>query len=54
LQNINGIGEKTIEILLKNLKSVNKIKKASKQELENIVGHAKAKIIKEYFNANNN
>ena len=49
LQNIKGIGEKTIEILLSKTKSVNKAKKLSLNELCEIVGNAKAKILYEYF-----
>ncbi|MDD2633969.1 MAG: excinuclease ABC subunit UvrC [Bacteroidales bacterium] len=49
LNNISGIGPKTIEDLLKNFKSVSRIKKANLQDLEQVVGKAKAKIIHEYF-----
>jgi excinuclease ABC subunit C len=49
LDEINGIGPKTKEILLKHFGSVEKIKSASPAELENMVGRAKAVILTEYF-----
>lgn len=49
LHGINGIGENTIEKLLKTFGSVKRIKEASLQALETAVGKAKAKIIAEYF-----
>lgn len=47
LESINGIGEKTIQDLLKSFKSISKIKSASQTELAEIVGNAKAKILKD-------
>lgn len=47
LDNIKGIGEKTKSILLKQYKSVNRIKNAEEKELIELIGSAKAKIIKE-------
>ena len=47
LDDIKGIGPKTKDILMKKYMSVKKIKNASLEELESIVGKAKAKIIKE-------
>lgn len=49
LQNITGIGEKTIEILLSKTKSVNKIKQLKIEELIEIIGKSKAEIVFEYF-----
>jgi len=49
LDNINGIGQKTKEILLKDLKSIDKIKNVDLGELSDLVGKNKAKIIKEYY-----
>ncbi|MBR6197117.1 MAG: excinuclease ABC subunit UvrC [Bacteroidaceae bacterium] len=49
LDNIKGIGPATKTLLLKNFKSVKRIKEASSEEIEKIVGTSKAKIIKEYF-----
>ncbi len=47
LDNIKGIGEKTKTLLLKEFKSVKRIREADIKELEAHVGPAKAKIIKE-------
>ena len=51
LNNIKGIGEKSKEALLKKLHSVKRIREASEADLEAIVGGAKAKIIREYFDS---
>ena len=48
LDSIKGIGEKTKLALIKEFKSVKRIKEASLEQLENIVGKSKAKIIYEY------
>ena len=47
LDTIKGIGEKTKTDLLKEFKSVKRIKEASLEEISAIAGEAKAKIIKE-------
>ena len=47
LDTIKGIGEKTKTALLKEFKSVKRIKEASLEEISAIEGEAKAKIIKE-------
>lgn len=47
LDTIKGIGEKTKTALLKEFKSVKRIKEASLKEISAITGEAKAKIIKE-------
>lgn len=49
LHDIPGIGEKTSEALLKQLKSVKRVKESSKEILEEIVGKKKAEIIFGYF-----
>jgi excinuclease ABC subunit C len=49
LDQINGIGPKTKEILLKHFESVEKIKSASIEELENLVGPSKSSILSGYF-----
>jgi len=49
LDQIKGIGPKTKEILLKHFDSVDKIKSASTEELENLVGSAKSAILSGYF-----
>jgi excinuclease ABC subunit C len=50
LDNIPGIGEKTIVKLLKDFKSVKRIKEATLEELATAIGTAKAKEIYQYFN----
>ena len=49
LEAIKGIGPETAEQLLRELKSVKKIKEAPLELLENIIGKAKAKLVKDYF-----
>jgi len=51
LEEIPGVGEKTIELLLSKLKSVKRIKEANLETLEEILGKSKAKVIWEFFNA---
>jgi len=50
LEEIPGVGEKTIELLLSKLKSVKRIKESNLETLEEILGKSKAKVIWEYFN----
>ncbi|EJL70994.1 excinuclease ABC subunit UvrC [Chryseobacterium populi] len=50
LEEIPGVGEKTIELLLSKLKSVKRIKESNLETLEEILGKTKAKVIWEYFN----
>ena len=50
LDNIKGIGPKTKETLLAELKTVKRIKESDIQTLSNIIGATKAKIIFNYFN----
>lgn len=47
LDDVKGIGEKTKTMLLKEFKSVKRIKEASLEALSRVVGEAKAKIIQE-------
>ncbi|MBB4119349.1 excinuclease ABC subunit C [Mesonia hippocampi] len=49
LQEIPGVGEKTAVALLRQLRSVKNIEKASKEKLTNIVGVAKATLVYNYF-----
>ncbi len=49
LTDIEGIGEATAQLLLKHFKSVKKIKEATLDEISEIVGNAKAKIVFEHF-----
>jgi excinuclease ABC subunit C len=51
LDDIKGIGPKTRDELLKALKSVKKIRNTELEELTNIIGQAKAKIVYDYFHA---
>ncbi len=53
LEEIPGIGEKTIELLLQKLRSVKRVKESSQETLEEILGKSKGKIVWEYFNENN-
>jgi excinuclease ABC subunit C len=53
LDEISGVGEKTVNTLLSDFRTVAKIKTASLEELENSIGKAKAKIVKGHFEGNN-
>lgn len=53
LDEIKGIGKTAKEALLKKFKSTKRVKEATQEELEEIVGKHKASLIKEYFNINN-
>ena len=50
LDSITGVGEKTKQLLLRNFKSVKRIKEAPEEQLAQVVGPAKAKLV---FNALN-
>ncbi|MCQ2606401.1 MAG: excinuclease ABC subunit UvrC [Bacteroidales bacterium] len=49
LENIEGVGPKTIELLFKKFKAISAIKSASIEELSLVVGPDKAKKIRSYF-----
>ena len=49
MDDIKGIGPKTKELLMKHFKSVKRIKNASQEELEKVIGKSKALIIIKYF-----
>jgi excinuclease ABC subunit C len=49
LDNIKGIGEEAKKLLLNKFKSVKRIKSASSEEIEAVVGKHKAKLVTEYF-----
>jgi excinuclease ABC subunit C len=49
LTQIPGIGTKTFELMMKQFKTLSKIKSADMQSLAAIIGQAKAKIVLEYF-----
>ena len=51
LEEIPGVGEKTIQQLLSKLKSVKRIKEASLETLEEVLGKSKAKAVWEHFNS---
>ncbi|MGX9985436.1 excinuclease ABC subunit UvrC [Soonwooa purpurea] len=53
LEEIPGVGPKSIELLLSKLKSVKRIKEANLETLEEILGKSKAKVVWEYFNNGN-
>ena len=50
LEEIPGVGSKTIELLLSKLKSVKRIKESNLETLEEILGKSKAKVVYEFFN----
>lgn len=52
LEEIPGVGPKSIEMLLQKLKSVKRIKESPLEVLEEILGKSKGKIVWEYFNGN--
>ena len=49
LDNIKGIGEKTKNMLWEHFKSLKKIKEADLQTLSEVVGKAKAQLLRDYF-----
>jgi excinuclease ABC subunit C len=49
LENIKGIGKQTADQLLKTFHSIKKIKNASEEELSNLIGTSKTKLIKNHF-----
>lgn len=49
LEEIKGIGKATAELLLKEFKSVRKVKEASPEELAAVIGIAKAALVNSYF-----
>ncbi|KFC18833.1 excinuclease ABC subunit UvrC [Chryseobacterium sp. FH1] len=51
LEQIPGVGPKSIEMLLTKLKSVKRIKEADLVTLEEILGKVKAKVVWEFFNS---
>ncbi|MFM6982859.1 MAG: excinuclease ABC subunit UvrC [Chitinophagaceae bacterium] len=50
LTEIEGVGDKTADLLLKYFKSVKKVKEASIAELQQLLGQKQGKIIYDYFN----
>ncbi|MDD3079842.1 MAG: excinuclease ABC subunit UvrC [Paludibacter sp.] len=54
LDKISGIGSKTKELLFNHFKSTKRVKKASLNDIEKIIGKSRATIIYNYFNPNSN
>lgn len=54
LTEIKGVGEKTFELLMKKYKSVKKIKEVPLDELSELIGIAKAKMVVDHFSGNEN
>ena len=52
LTSIDGIGEKTAEDLIKAFKSVKRVKEADPEQLEQVIGKAKTKILLEWIESN--
>lgn len=52
LETIPGIGEKTVQDLIKAFKSVKRVKEQSEESLASVVGKAKAKVITQFFESN--
>lgn len=52
LEDIPGVGEKSIELLFSKFKSVKRIRESSKEELSSILGKSKAEFVWNYFNGN--
>ena len=50
LSNINGIGEKTILAMLKKFRSIKRLKEATFDELEQVIGKDKAQKVCDHFN----
>ena len=49
LEDIKGIGKSTADLLLKTFRSVNNVRKKREEELSEVIGKAKAKIVKDHF-----
>jgi excinuclease ABC subunit C len=49
LEEIPGIGEKTVVELLKNFRSLKRVKEASLESLSSVIGKSKAKVIFNFY-----
>ncbi|HXO74930.1 MAG TPA: helix-hairpin-helix domain-containing protein, partial [Puia sp.] len=49
LEQIEGIGRRTADLLLKQFRSVNKIRQLTEEELAAAIGLAKAKLVHAHF-----
>jgi excinuclease ABC subunit C len=52
MENIPGIGEKTMQTLIKHFKSVKRLKLAPEKEISDVVGASKAKKISDFYKTN--
>jgi excinuclease ABC subunit C len=52
IEDIEGVGPKTIQELFQNFKTLEQIKKAETSELEKLVGKHKTSLIRKYFQKN--
>ncbi len=52
IDSIPGIGEKTMEMLIKHFKSVKRLKEATENEISSVIGTSKAKKIVEFYKTN--
>jgi excinuclease ABC subunit C len=50
IETIPGIGEKTMQTLIKHFKSVKRLKLATEKEISEVIGNSKAKKISEFYN----
>lgn len=51
LENIEGIGKKKADLLLKHFKSVSKVSKASEEQMSELIGQSAAEKVAAYFKA---
>jgi excinuclease ABC subunit C len=49
LEEIKGIGKSTTDLLLKKFRSINNIRQKNEEELSEVIGKSKAKILHDYF-----
>jgi len=54
LSQIKGIGEKIADKLLRAFKSVKRIKEATSEEMEEVIGKSKAALVTEHFKTKDN
>ena len=54
METIPGIGEKTMQTLIKHFKSVKRLKEAKESEISDVIGPSKAKKIYEFYKENQN
>jgi excinuclease ABC subunit C len=54
LEQIEGIGQKTVEALIRQFKSVKRVKEQSLESMAAIVGNAKARVVYDYFHVDKN